>query len=357
MLDFTLFQPKLNQKILIGCDFYLSEVKKFVKDSKYKSVFIVYDEILKKEAIKIMKTISNRRLFLYGINADQEKSAKQVISTIKRMQISGCLRNTLLIALGGGSIGDIVGVVASIYMRGIDYIQIGTTPMSQFDAIVQKVAVNVNHFKNVIGAFHSPILTICDTKFIQKDSTFFNAFSEVIKHKIIQKSSFKQLKKFECQKIQNTDFSRLIYNSLKVKLSCVVKDPFDKLGIQKKLSLGHTIANIIETKVHITHGKAVWIGLLVAIKLSLLLAPNSNYLNQVNEFLYNFIDKYQVKLPIINLTKKNILNLLKKDKISMDNGLSMVIITEKNEISVKNDLHFDAIIKAMEQTSYIQIRK
>lgn len=356
MNNLTLSQPELKQRIVIGRDFYLEELEKFIAVSDYKSIFLIYDTNLKKEKKEIANLLKNKRFSSYGIRADQEKSTNLVISAIKKMQIFGCLRNTLLIALGGGFIGDISGVVSSVYMRGIDYIQIGTTAMSQFDAIVQKVAVNVNRYKNIMGAFHSPILTFCDTKFVEKDPSCLNSFCEVIKHKILVKNSLKQLQELENRELKNGEFSKIIYDSLKVKLNCVAHDPFDTLGIQKKLSLGHTIANIIETKTSLTHGEAVWIGLLVAIRVSLFLCPKSNYLADLDVFTNNFIVKHKVKLPKITLKKDDILPLLKKDKISMDKGLSMVIINEKNEVSIKNDLSIDTIISAMRKTPYIRVK-
>lgn len=343
------------QEIFVGENFYVSKLTDFIKENRYNSIFLIYDYNLSKEANILLSSLSEMKISSYSINSKKEKNANIVLSVLQELQFFGAGRNTILIGLGGGFIGDISGVASATYMRGIDYVQIGTTAMSQFDAIIQKVAVNINNVKNIMGAFHSPVLTLCDIKFIYRDDLYFYSFCEVIKHKIIKKQSIKKLNSFLENSLLSKDYKKIIYDSLKVKLSCVVKDPFDLYGVQKKLSLGHTIANVIETTTQLSHGEAVWIGLLAEIQVSLSLNPTSAYLKQLQETLENFIVNSDIQLSKITLKEIDVIKLLKNDKISINNNFSMVLVDESQNVFLKENINIKTIMDSLSKNKYITI--
>ncbi len=178
-------------------------------------------------------------------------------------------RNDLMLALGGGVTGDITGFAASVYMRGISFVQIPTTLLAAVDASVGgKTAVNLRHGKNLIGTFWQPKLVVVDTDIIRSlsDTVFNNGMSEVIKHGIIgDKLILNYIN--EGTVIDNLD--QLIRRNIEVKRDILERDEFES-GIRMKLNFGHTVAHAIEklSDYEISHGVAVGTGMVYETLLS-----------------------------------------------------------------------------------------
>ncbi len=192
-------------------------------------------------------------------------------------------RSATLIALGGGVVGDITGFAASSYQRGINFIGIPTTLLSQVDSSVGgKTGVNHVLGKNMIGAFHQPQAVIIDTHTLSTlDARQFSAgMAEVIKYGLILSPNlFSQLEEHietimnadtEHTKERNQLIEQLIYTSLKIKADIVAKDEFES-GVRAVLNLGHTFGHAIENTLGYgtyLHGEAVAIGMIMAAELS-----------------------------------------------------------------------------------------
>lgn len=177
-------------------------------------------------------------------------------------------RNSLMIAFGGGVVGDMVGFAAGIFMRGIDFIQIPTTLLSQVDSSVGgKTGIN-NHFgKNLIGVFHQPQAVYIDTDFLKTlpDREFSAGMAEIIKMAVcFDKNFFAFLKKVDLSNPQI--LLEMIYQAVSIKAKVVKEDTKEK-GIRAALNYGHTFGHIIESQSgygYYLHGEAVAMGIVMA---------------------------------------------------------------------------------------------
>ena len=175
----------------------------------------------------------------------------------------GASRNEMLVALGGGVIGDLVGFVAATLYRGMPFIQIPTSLLAQVDSSIGgKTGIDLNGHKNIIGAFNQPKLVLVDPQLLKTlpEKELKNGYAEMIKHALI--SSPKLLEMLKENKLNVTE--DIIYENLLIKRSYVLADEFDK-GERMKLNFGHTFGHIIEIENSVLHGEAVIDGMLCAI--------------------------------------------------------------------------------------------
>jgi len=186
-------------------------------------------------------------------------------------------RNTTLIALGGGVIGDITGFAAHCYQRGVPFIQIPTTLLAQVDSSIGgKTGVNHPDGKNMIGAFHQPQCVIIDINTLKTlpEREYRSGLAEVIKHALIlDKENLNWLESHigAIMARESEALIEMIEHSCKIKANIVVQDEKEHLGIRQLLNFGHTFAHAIETATHYStylHGEAVAIGMVMAARLS-----------------------------------------------------------------------------------------
>ena len=225
-------------------------------------------------------------IFFFYFTANRKK---QIYNTanfyLEKLLKNNFNRSDLVIGVGGGITGDLTGFVASIFKRGINFINIPTTLLSQADAAIGgKTAVNSRYGKNLLGSFYQPKFVLNDTEFLKSlpRKEIICGYAEILKHSIIKdKKLFKWLKK-NTQDLFLKRTEKLIYaiiKSCKIKLSVVMKDVNEK-GLRMILNFGHTFAHAIEVKNNysnnISHGEAVLSGMILATRLSNLLKICNN---------------------------------------------------------------------------------
>lgn len=265
-------------------------------DDKYKRIFIVSDLKLKSKAKQIFSNLDVEYNIFYLESLEKNKSLKSVELILSEMESLKLNKTDLLLSFGGGIIGDVGGLCASLYMRGIDFIQIPTTTLSQIDSSVGgKVAVNFNHVKNLIGAFLQPQAVLIDPDILESlPQKHINAgLVEALKMGL---TSNKKLYDLVLDDNRNDNIEEIILESVKTKAAVVEKDEFDT-GYRNILNFGHTFAHAIESYYGYIHGEAVFIGILNGfisedIKLDLLkLNESFNFDIQVgfNEDIYKLI--------------------------------------------------------------------
>lgn len=211
-----------------------------------------------------------------------EGEANKNIRTLEklcvRLQKGGADRQSTLLAFGGGVIGDLTGMVAALYHRGIRYIQIPTTLIAMADsALGGKTAVNLPAGKNLIGCFYPPSAIFADVTYLRTlmDKDFRAGFAEVLKYGLAaDRSFFRYLVKNEQRIFLNhpETLTEIIYRCMKIKNHIVRKDPYDTAQ-RRILNFGHTFAHALESSYTygwIRHGEAVMIGMLMATELSVL---------------------------------------------------------------------------------------
>ena len=282
---------------------------------KCKKIAVIVDKkIPKKFVVKIKKKLNRYKVFIFFVSSSEKiKNLNKTNFFINNLLKFNFNRSDLVIAVGGGIIGDMTGFVASIYKRGINFINLPSTLLAQVDSCIGgKTGVNSKYGKNLIGSFYNPKVVIVETEFLKSlpRREVVCGFAEILKHSIINDKKFFYFLKKNTHKVlslKNNVLEKSILKSCKIKLNFTEKD-FKEKGLRMKLNFGHTFAHALESQNKysnkLNHGEAVLIGMLIAIKISKLNnLCTYDTLNQI-ESLYN---KYSL---IKNLNK-----YLKKDKI------------------------------------------
>lgn len=226
-------------------------------------------------------------------------------------------RSTWVIALGGGVIGDLAGMVASLYMRGVSFIQIPTTLLSQIDSSVGgKVGVNASIMKNAFGAFYQPKLVLIDPHTLSTlaDEHIANGMAEMIKYGMIQDSNlFEELEKYTLKE-KVTDW---IATCVKIKANVVLEDELD-LGIRQILNYGHTIGHAIEmhSDYKMLHGEAVAIGM------QLMAKPYRHF-----ERLVNVLKKFELNKQY-EIDSEALLSYIKTDKKASGDNINIILVED-----------------------------
>ncbi len=219
-------------------------------------VFSLYGESVKKSLTDAGYTVYEA-VFSHG---EESKNMETALSLLTAFFEAGLTRSDFAIALGGGIVGDVCGFVSSIYLRGIDFIQIPTTLLASIDSSVGgKTGVNTEYGKNLVGAFHQPKLVVCDTDtFSTLPYEIYTAgICEALKYGIIRDEDL-------FYAIESTDVEDIVCRCVKIKADIVENDEFDH-GERQLLNFGHTLGHSIEalSDFKISHGHAVGLGMLI----------------------------------------------------------------------------------------------
>ncbi len=245
---------------------------------------------------------------------------------------AGLDRRSLILALGGGAVGDLAGFVAATFMRGIPFIQLPTTILAHDSAVGGKVAINHPKGKNMIGAFYQPEAVIYDTDFLSSlpQHEKRSGFAEVIKHGLIQDLSFYQWLKDHILTLEHLSEENLVTflaKGIEIKSAIVAEDE-KETGVRAYLNFGHTLAHAIEAELgygKITHGEAVMIGMKFAIQLSQKIAG----LRMDTETFQSWLQTlgYETNLPA-GITIDAFIQRMKSDKKSIDGQIRFVLLNE-----------------------------
>ena len=304
---------------------------KKVKTSLLKADFKVHEIILPDgEDYKTLNTISD--IYNKLINMDFD-------------------RNSAIIALGGGVVGDMSGFAAATFYRGVPYIQIPTTLLSQVDSSVGgKTGVNLIDGKNLVGAFYQPQAVIIDPKVLKtlKNSELKAGLAEVIKYGVILNPDFFKFLETNIDKalsLDNETIIRIIKTCCSIKADITTQDEKEK-GIRSFLNFGHTIGHAVETLTCYNtyiHGEAVSIGMAAIARISVLLGLTSKEnANRLIELLKK--SGLPTELPIFPL--KDYVDVMLKDKKRVDAGIKIVLMKQIGEVflEVKNAEELNAAL-------------
>ncbi|WP_251554167.1 3-dehydroquinate synthase [Neobacillus muris] len=239
-------------------------------------------------------------------------------------------RKSVILSLGGGAVGDLSGFVAASYMRGISFIQVPTTILAHDSAVGGKVAINHPLGKNMIGAFHQPEAVFYDLALLGTlpEQEVRSGFAEVIKHALIYDPDFYQWLRTNIQDLNSMALGQLsqsLIKGIKVKNAFVSQDERET-GIRAYLNFGHTLGHAIEAEMgygKFTHGEAVLIGMIFALKLS-------NELLDLNFDLENFTEwaarlGYQTSLPP-QIGYDSVISRMKQDKKTVGESIRFVLL-------------------------------
>jgi len=259
-------------------------------------------------------------------------------------------RSSVLIAFGGGVIGDMTGFAASIYQRGIDFIQIPTTLLSQVDASVGgKTGINNKYGKNLIGAFHQPIEVNIDPYFLSTlpKREFSAGVAEIIKMAVcFNKDFFEWLEKNDITKIENTKIA--IQKSVETKAWVVSQDEKEK-GLRAALNYGHTFGHVVENETNYTkylHGEAVGIGMVMANQLAYKIGLiNKNELNRVKQLLQKYDIPVEYKINDVESFYEHFF----LDKKSLDNKIKFILPVGIGDCKITDEVQKVDVIEMLKE--------
>ena len=314
---------------------------KIVKKEKifFNKYLIIVDHNINKKNLSILKT-SNKKQKKYIFNfisSEKNKNYKTVEKIIKFLLINKFSRNDCIVALGGGITGDLAGFVASIYKRGMKFINIPTTLLAQVDASIGgKTGINEKKFgKNLIGTFFQPNLVLSDTKFLKtlNKKNLICGYAEILKHSLIKnKSNFNYLDANydKILSLRNPFLMKAILESCKIKKNVVERD-INENQLRKVLNLGHTFGHAYEAaagfKNKLNHGEGVLLGIKSAAKFSL----NENYISKENYLkIIQHLNKINFTLRLRNYFENRDINRLVSfmlnDKKNKSKKINLVLL-------------------------------
>lgn len=310
----------------------LSEtLKEFFSNHNYSKIGVLADENTEQHCLHLI-TSSLPEHWLIKISSGEENKNLQTCEQIWQALTEASFdRKSLLINLGGGVIGDMGGFCAATFKRGIDFINLPTTLLSQVDASVGgKLGVDFNGLKNHIGVFTDPEKVFVSSKFFETlpKREVRSGFAEILKHALIADKVYWQ--KLIENDLENQDWDAHIKHSIAVKSNIVQEDPFEK-GLRKLLNFGHTVGHAIET-VHLEeaderllHGEAIAIGMICEAFISTKKAGLTQ--EELNEIV-SYLTKTFGLEKIAKEKFDEILELCQQDKKNLGNVINCTLLSE-----------------------------
>ncbi len=308
-----------------------------------------------KEVLDIFnQTDSNITSFSFTAG-EESKNLDTVKMLYEHLIIKKFTRKSLLVALGGGVVGDLTGFAASTYLRGIDFIQVPTTLLSQVDSSVGgKTGVDFDGYKNMIGAFYMPRLVYMNLTTLNSldDYNFACGMGEVIKSGLIaDKDFYNWLKEKDVvNKLKAKDFEALehcVYSCCKIKGHVVEVDPTEK-GIRAYLNFGHTLGHAIEkhSNFSIGHGQCVSLGMVCASFLS-------NKLGYITadeaSDITNTCLLYDLPIKVSGMTSAQVLEASKSDKKMQGTKIKFTVLKAIGEAASYLDFTDEDLVEAIEK--------
>ena len=264
----TLKTPSLEGKIYIGTDAVSKRLPMLTQGQKN---FVVTDSnVYSLYADWFQRYFSGAEIFVLSAG-EESKTFPSLQSILEKMAGAGMRRNARLFAVGGGVIGDIGGLAAALYMRGIDYVQIPTTLLAQVDSGVGgKTAVDLGGVKNIVGAFYQPSKVLVDTAFLDTlpDREIKCGLGEIVKYAALNGEIFDLIESNESSLTDVAFLETLVTPCVEHKAQVVALDEKD-FGERRSLNLGHTTGHAIELSTGLSHGESVLYGMLLETKVAI----------------------------------------------------------------------------------------
>ena len=359
----------LSYPIIIG-DNILSSSGEILKEFIYKkNVIIIYDSFFSvktspnnefEEFVQSINKLTTTLNFIDIPGGDQTKNINQLNEIIEKVLTYGIDRQNVIIAFGGGVIGDIAGFAASILLRGINYIQVPTTLLSQVDSSVGgKTGINSKIGKNLIGSFHQPQAVLADINILKTlpNREFRAGFAEVIKYGLIKDLEFFNWLNHEYGSIFIHDkikLQKMITKSCEIKAE-IIKNDEKEGGKRALLNLGHTFAHAIESfgnfDGRIIHGEAVSIGICLAFKLSnkLCFCSTDDTKKVINLFQKSKLPTSLNDIKKLSISTSGMIQKFKLDKKNRQNELTFILNKRIGESFIKHNVSVNVLTQFLNE--------
>ena len=333
-----------------------NSIKKFL-NSKYLSsskIFLIVDKKLSEYIKKKIKIKANIKIIEID-SSEKIKSYKKYFELINKLLKLKVDRSATIIAIGGGTIGDLCGFAASTILRGINFVLIPTTLLAQVDSSVGgKNGINTKFGKNLVGTFYQPDVVIIDPLILKSlpKKQIKSGYAEIVKHALINDRKFfiwLQKNYSEVLSLDNKIIIESISKSIRIKAKYVNKDEKEILissSSRAMLNFGHTFGHALETMNNygkiLTHGEAISIGMIIASKISYKL----NYLSK-NQYMDIFNHFKSVGLPTFSKKQnhKKLFQIISLDKKNNNNKINLILLKNIGESYYKRGLNLVQIKK------------
>ena len=286
-------------------------------------------------------------------DGERHKKLATVEKLSEQLSRLGADRNSAIVAFGGGVVGDVTGLLASLYMRGLDVVQIPTTVLAQVDASIGgKTGVNLRAGKNLVGTFHHPRMVLIDPAVLATlpEREFRAGLYEALKCGVIGKPElFRALEMVDVKELRRdpAKLEWVIAESVRLKAEVVASDEREN-GLRRVLNLGHTIGHALEAETeyrHFLHGEAVAWGMIAAANISAAVERTDNIsANRIADAVWRL-----GPLPKVQVPSRNILRLLKSDKKTRDGVVHFVLPREIGKVEVVNDVPEQVVLEAVDE--------
>ena len=338
-INLTLKTKLETYKIIIGSNLVKDLPKLFIKNSiNFDNCLLIIDKKVPKRMIsKITKSLNKKKIIKFFFNANEKNKNQKNLNKILQVLLNNNFsRKDCIITIGGGITGDVGGFAASLYKRGIQFINLPTTLLSQVDSSVGgKTGINTKEGKNLIGSFYQPKIVISDIDFLKSlpRREIICGYGEIFKHALILNKKFYKYLNNNVSKIldlKSPFVEKAIFESCKIKKIVVEQDEKEK-KTRKILNFGHTFAHAYEATLgyskKLNHGEAVILGIITSLKFSLDLK-----LIKIKEYELIMEHVHKMSLPsnIKNyFSPKNlnsILSFMIKDKKNISKRINLILL-------------------------------
>jgi len=333
------------------------DLQAFLNQKKYSNLAILVDENTHRDCYPLILDALPQHFIIQVKSGESEKNILTCVHIWEAMTVQGLDRHAALLVLGGGVLGDMGGFSAATYKRGIDFILIPTTLLAQVDSSIGgKLGVDFNHFKNHIGVFQKPALTLLFDGFLETlpEAELRSGFAEIIKHTLI--SDEKMWKEISRLPLKAQDWKKLIKHSVEFKARVTTEDPKEQ-GLRKILNAGHTIGHALESYLlakekRILHGEAIAVGLItesyLAKKLEYL---SSEDFSNICDFIINIYGKVAIESEDLDSIGK----LTLQDKKNKGNRILCVLLDGIGKAKWDCEISLESVKEALSFYRTIQI--
>lgn len=341
----TLPGREQSYRVLIGPGLRLSLGRELAALNFPQSLFIVSDRrvagLYGTQVIKALEEAGYRPALLSVPPGERTKSWPTVHRLARQLLARGAHRQTTLIALGGGVVGDLTGFLASIFMRGVPFVQVPTTLLAMVDASIGgKTAINLPEGKNLLGTFYQPRLVLTDPEFLNTlpPQERGNGLAEILKHGFIQDPAL--LRRLEAGRLRLfhdlEELAEVIHRAAAIKAEVVTSDEREE-DRRRILNFGHTLGHALEaaSRYRLPHGQAVAWGMLAALELSVKLTGLSP---EAAAYGRHLIQDFGLARTFPKLDLQAVLAALPRDKKRQEQGLVFVLLKDLGQPVIYSDV-------------------
>lgn len=295
---------------------------------------------------------TGNNIFVYTFEAGEKNKNLNTVQDVYEFLIKNKFdRKDMLVALGGGVVGDLTGFAAATYLRGIDFIQVPTSLLAQVDSSIGgKTGVDFRAYKNMVGAFHQPRLVYMNTSTLSSLNTrlFNSGFGEILKHGLIKDASYFQWLKDNIEKIAALDsgyLEEMIYRSCEIKRKVVENYPTEK-GERAQLNFGHTLGHAIEKQMNfeLYHGECVVLGMIAALNICV---ERGTITKEEYDDIYNTFKAYNFPMTVDKTTIDEVIAASKNDKKMDGTKVKFILLKKVGEAYIDMTVDDDTMRRSL----------